>query len=241
MKMPGRIINTWRDPYDEGFTPTRPKQITIEPGLTVLVGCNGAGKTTLLNNIKAELKKEDIPCQTHNNLYDGGSHAVGEAFWNNDYSLGATLNCSSEGEAISLNFGSFVSKVRRFLQTGQFETRANRLAEAFKSISGESKKENKELSNERWLLFDAVDSGLSIDNVVEFVDVFNLILEDSEKIGVETYIVISANEYELCRNNRCFDVNAGKYIAFKDYDEYRKFILNSRKKKDKRYKKMEER
>lgn len=43
-KMSERIINTWRDPYDEGFSTCRLKQITIKSGLTVLVGCNGAGK-----------------------------------------------------------------------------------------------------------------------------------------------------------------------------------------------------
>lgn len=41
-------INTWRDPYDAGFTTTKPKQVSFQPGLTVLVGCNGAGKTHCL-------------------------------------------------------------------------------------------------------------------------------------------------------------------------------------------------
>jgi len=56
-----RIINTWRDPYGEGFTPTRPRKIEIQPGLTVLVGCNGAGKTTLLDNIEEQLKEKKSP------------------------------------------------------------------------------------------------------------------------------------------------------------------------------------
>ena len=42
--MPERIINTWRDPYDEGFSTCRLRQVTIKSGFTVLVGCNGAGK-----------------------------------------------------------------------------------------------------------------------------------------------------------------------------------------------------
>ncbi len=49
-------INTWRDPYDAGFTTTKPKQVSFQPGLTVLVGCNGAGKSTLLMNIKEEVE-----------------------------------------------------------------------------------------------------------------------------------------------------------------------------------------
>lgn len=35
-----RIIKTWRDPYDAGFSTCRKKQIEIQQGLTVLVGCN---------------------------------------------------------------------------------------------------------------------------------------------------------------------------------------------------------
>lgn len=233
--MPGRIISTWRDPYDCGFTPTRPKHIEIKPGLTVLVGCNGAGKTTLLNNIKAELAKADIPCHMYSNLYDGGTNSVSAAFYDNDCSLGATLMCSSEGECISLNFGKLLSKVRGFLQVGEIDTRWNRVSKAMRSLNGESE-EDKELSKERWLLFDAIDSGLSIDSVVEIVDVFNLILKDAANLWVEAYIVISANGYELCRGNQCFDVNTGKYLTFSDYEEYRKFILKSRDKKDKQYK-----
>ena len=70
-----REINTWRDPYDMGFTPTRPKKIEIQPGLTVLVGCNGAGKTTLLHNIAQELKKNGVPHHFYSNLNDGGTNS----------------------------------------------------------------------------------------------------------------------------------------------------------------------
>ena len=62
-------------------------------------------------------------------------------------------------------------------------------------------------------------------------------IKDAENIGVDLYIIISANEYELARNEECFDVSNGKSIRFKDYEDYRKFIINNRKKKDKRYKK----
>lgn len=73
--MSERVINTWRDPYDEGFSTCRLKQITIKSGITVLVGCNGAGKSTLLRNIESELKKENIPCHLFDNLHDGGTNS----------------------------------------------------------------------------------------------------------------------------------------------------------------------
>ena len=59
-------------------------------------------------------------------------------------------------------------------------------------------------------------------------------LNDHKDTGKNIYIIIAANEYELARNADCFDVNAGKYIRFNDYEEYRTFIINSRKKKEAR-------
>ena len=83
-------------------------------------------------------------------------------------------------------------------------------------------------------LFDAVDSGLSVDSIVEVKKLFDMMLETNKDTDKNIYIVIAANEYELARNSDCFDVNAGKYITFKDYEEYRAFILKSREHKEKR-------
>jgi hypothetical protein len=90
---------------------------------------------------------------------------------------------------------------------------------------------------ERVLLFDAVDSGLSVDSIVEVKEMFTAIEEYSKQMGMDVYIVIAANEYELARNSNCFDVNDGKYVTFADYEEYRNFIINSRLKKEKRIEK----
>lgn len=225
-------IKTWRDPYDSGFSPTKPKEITLESGLTVLVGCNGAGKTTLLHNIKEEMKKQSIPCHLYDNLKDGGSSSIGEAIYFGNTTLGASLWTSSEGEAIKINFGQAAAKFKDFLNNGIFNTRANQFAKIFGKFE-----EEKPVSNKRVLLFDAVDSGLSVDSIIEIKEVFNLILEDAKELGIEVYLIISANEYELARNASCFDVNAGKYIVFSDYEEYRFFIIKSRKLKEKRIEK----
>lgn len=94
--------------------------------------------------------------------------------------------------------------------------------------------------NDRFLLLDAVDSGYSIDNVIELKELFKLILKDSEEHDVHTYIIVSANEYELANSENCFDVANGKYITFANYEEYRKFILKSRELKNKRIQKARE-
>ena len=85
-------------------------------------------------------------------------------------------------------------------------------------------------------MLDAIDSGLSIDYVIELKkDLFKTILSDTLHKGIETYIIVSANEYEMAKNEKCFLIPDMKYKTFKDYDEYRGFIIESRNKKNKRY------
>lgn len=233
--MEERIINTWRNPYGEGFSTCRLKQITIRSGLTILVGCNGSGKTTLLHNIQSELKKEHIPCYMFDNLHDGGINSKSAAAFENDWEFVATIMASSEGENINMNIGNFAKNLKEFMVTGRISSRSTRISDAFAKFSGEKGYEVPE-TKERWLLLDAIDSGFSIDNVIETKDFFKMVIKDFADHGYELYVIVSANEYELANGEDCFDVMNGKYVQFKDYDDFRKFILRSREKKDKRYK-----
>lgn len=226
-----RIIKTWRDPYDAGFSTCRKKQIEIQQGLTVLVGCNGSGKTTLLHNIKSELKKEDIPVFYYDNEKDGGNNSISESIFYGNLSFTATALCSSEGENISLNLSKIASKLRKFVETGDNGDRFNALA---KTLALKDDNEENNVSNERWILLDAMDSGYSIHNVIEMKDFFDLVIKDAKEFGIELYIMISSNEYELAHESKCFDVMEGKYIQFASYEDYKKFILRTREKKDKR-------
>lgn len=226
-----RIIKTWRDPYDAGFSTCRKKQIEIQQGLTVLVGCNGSGKTTLLHNIKSELKKEDIPVFYYDNEKDGGNNSISESIFYGNLSFTATALCSSEGENISLNLSKIASKLRKSVETGDNGDRFNALA---KTLALKDDNEENNVSNERWILLDAMDSGYSIDNVIEMKDFFDLVIKDAKEFGIELYIMISSNEYELAHESKCFDVMEGKYIQFASYEDYKKFILRTREKKDKR-------
>lgn len=52
----------------------------------------------------------------------------------------------------------------------------------------------------------------------------------------EIYIIISATRYEMATGEQCLDVYNGKYVTFKNYDEYRNMVLESRKWKEERNK-----
>lgn len=219
--------------YDEGYELYKKETITINPGVTVLVGCNGTGKTTLMHQIKNQLKKECVPYISFDNLHDGGSKAISSAAFFEDFGFVATAACSSEGENIIMNIANLARRLGNFIRNGEDNGREKRLEKAFEKIFSGDEDKKQESINERWILLDAIDSGLSVDNIVEVKeDLFKTILEDYKDGDV--YIIVSANEYEMTRGEQCFDVHNGEYITFADYEEYRDFILNSRKWKDER-------
>lgn len=205
----GRTFKLKKDYYDEGVNIFKKSEIEIEDGLTVLVGCNGAGKTTLLKQIKAQLDANEIPVLYHSNLTDGVGTMREKALLNSNIDFLALSIISSEGE----NIVNCMSEVARQMGT----------------LS-----QNNPNAEELWFLMDAIDSGLSVDNIVELKqELINFVIEMENKIGRKAYFVISANEYEFARNEACFDVIGGEYITFDTYDDYRKYILQSKERKSK--------
>lgn len=198
-----------------------------------MVGCNGIGKSTFLHCIRDTLKKGSIPYLDFDNLLEGGAYARQESLNKGDFSLLANAAYSSEGENIMLNITNLATLIGEFVRTGIYQKDVNRWARGFQKALGYEIKDTEITSNEGWILFDAVDSGLSVDNIVELKeDLFKIIFQYS--FGTEIYIVISANEYEMANGEQCLDVYNGKYITFRDYGEYRQMILDSRKWKDNR-------
>ena len=226
-----------RNPYEPKEYLYTKKGFEFKPGVTVLIGCNGCGKTTLLHQMKDYLKSKKVPVLSFDNLHDGGSNARSEAAAMNDFTFLATASFSSEGENIVMNVGRLAKNLRPFIQTGESQNRGDRLCKAFaRAVWGDQ--EEPEVPNERWLLLDAIDSGLSVDNIVDIKELlFKTIIEDSEAQGIKTFIIISANEFEMAREEQCMDVHTGKYRTFSGYESYRKFILKSREIKNKRYEK----
>lgn len=203
-----RGFRIYKDYCDVGCNIYKKSNIRINTGLTILVGCNGIGKTTLIRQLRDKFKKDGTPFIEFNNLSDGGSHARSIAGFRGDFSFLATAAFSSEGENIFMNLSKFAKKIVDFAKQHQSD-------------------------KEIWIFMDAIDSGYSIDNIVDIKDFCKHIIKDFGTT-TEVYIIISANEYELARGEACFDVLRGKYIRFNSYEEYREFILETRNEKNKR-------
>ena len=224
----GKEFKICRRYYDERIMYKKSK-VTIEPGVTVLIGCNGAGKSTLQQIMKDQLKSEQIEYLSFDNLKQGGDRAMSGAAFYNNFDLMASMVCSSEGENIRINLLNVAKNIGGYLKDGEDNSSfSKRLIKIFKEDE-----EEKVQSDERWLFFDAVDSGYSIDNVIEFKELLEIIMEDFKDSGLDLYIVVTANEYEMCINEPCLSVIDLKYVNINSYDEYKKFILESRKYKDK--------
>lgn len=187
------------------------KTIAINPGVTVLTGCNGTGKSTLMRLMKEQLEREEIPVYLYDNLHDGGRHSMQMFLNDGQIAELITMACSSEGEKINQNIGQTAVRLGSFVR----------------------KNSN---YDELWIMFDAIDSGYSIDNIVEMKrDLLQTILKDCASRNQTVYIIISANSYEMAAGENCLDVWSGDYISFDNYDEHKKYIIKTRTRKDKRY------
>ena len=200
-----------RDYYDRKEYIYEKTSVTLKPGVTVLVGCNGAGKTTLIYQLQEKCRKAEIPYFSFDNYLDGGRSAMSKLGFFGDTDALVQDFVASEGERISNNMGRQAAQMGRFVMS-------NKGAEKL------------------FFFFDAIDSGLSIDNVLEIKRyLFDTVIEDSQSRGTEVYIIVSANEYEMARGEQCLDTQSLKYVKIDTYDDYRNLIIQSRQKKNKRY------
>ena len=212
-------------PFDSRCRLYYTSKLQINPGLTVLVGCNGSGKSTLLNCIRYE-----VPYTMRNNKkitnkdiliidYDdrglnGSGGLVSKYAFLNKFDQAASAMCSSEGEKImqglcdvAQSIGHRISQRQKLLPEHPFK--------------------------EIWILFDAVGSGLSIDGILSIKkDLVDVVIEHNK--GTDVYFIISTNEYEFANGEDCIDVTTFKHMRFNNYEEYKKFILRTKEKKNKR-------
>ncbi len=190
-------------PYNNYSQVFLKSHITLKPGLTVLVGCNGSGKSTLLQIIRDDVAERGIPYLYYDNI--SGSERRME--FTDKFGMVGTVPSSvvdAYRESVELNLGQLAGELGVFVH--------------------EKHRDDKEI----WILIDASDSGFSIDSISMLKSgLFDSILAHKPE-AQDVYLVVSANQFEMCRGERCFLVQEGKYATFRNYEKYRKYILQSR-------------
>lgn len=204
-------INVPAKPYDD-FVLYTCDTFTFTPGITSLVGCNGSGKSTLLMFIKSYLRDNDISYLEWNDRHSGGQNLM-DKYLNVDGNMEGLINMavSSEGERIIQGLGDIFAKMGP-------------------KVRGNS-------GDKLVVMFDAIDSGMSVDEIIEIRNIFfDTILPDAEQHNTELYIIIAANNYEWCADSRIHnvDINSGKPLEVSSYEDFKKIILQSRNTKDHR-------
>jgi len=199
-------------PFDNELKLYSRRQFTFELGLTSLVGCNGSGKSTLIDcYLKPYLDKQKIAVIQYNDRISGGTHLMDAMLNSGDMSTLAGMVFASEGERIVFGL--------------------NPIFGMLKSIFTQHKNQSV------FVILDACDSGMSIDEIVQIREIFlDVVIPDAkETYNIELYIVVAANNYEWCNDSRIhnMEITSGKSLSICSYDEYRQIILKSRKLKDK--------
>ena len=203
-----RMFHVPRDYWQFGQPIFNRTRLIFEPGRTVLVGANGTGKSTLMRAMEDQLKKAKISVRRFDSQGNDSAHNLMEMFQFQGNVAGlAETATSSEGEKMNIGLLRFVGNLRQLIE---------------------------QAGDECWILLDGLDSGYSIDNVIEWKHLLKLIERDAEEKSVRLYVVWTANTYEAAAGERCLDPKTGKYVEFDSYDQYRDFIIASRRRKDKR-------
>lgn len=194
---------------------------TFNPGVTMLIGPNGSGKTTALSQIRSlfstqedlvkkwdQIDKNDIIRNLYSSyLYD---NVYEETFTKSTW--GATDHLDRVAETFENSEGQnmYDYLYYKMNEIGQAVTRAI--------------KNNKKGI---FLLFDGLDSGLSLDIIYKIrKDVLGFIIKTERKRSdLEVYIICSANSYEFCNNYDCIDVTNQEHITFTNYEDYSNYFI----------------
>lgn len=199
----------------------------------VLCGCNGYGKSTLLEQIRNKLYKDydDLEQVLTNRLY--------QLFHKDDGTIkkGGFI-CFDKDTRISLNENDFFISYANTLSLSNGEG----LISKFGGVLGLLKKWITDNNGKSlFLLLDDLDSGTSIDSLHEIKSVIELVINDCIENKVDYYVIIPANSYELTYFDHikvtCIDSVDFRELVFNDYQDYKKYVLETSAEKDKRFSK----
>lgn len=186
------------------------EEVSFQPGITMLVGCNGYGKSTMISIVEEYCKANDIELLSYDATNPHTSQRNIDKFLDNEqFGELALYLYSSEGERLVQGFGEIILKIGNFVS--------------------KRKKDKKPF----FITLDGIDSGLSIDKLVDCNEVLHTIQQDISDL--EGYILVTSNNYELTAGFNCMDVHNGSTVKFDNYEDYRGFIFKTKDIKDRRY------
>lgn len=202
-----------------------PVKYNINPGITMLIGSNGSGKTTALSQIRSLFSTEDDLVKKWNTIEINNSirNSYSSYLYDNVYE--ETFTKSTWGATDHLD------RVAQTFENSEGQNMYDYLYYKMNEIGQSVTKAIKNNKKGIFLLFDGLDSGLSLDvintirkSVLEFI-----IETEKKRSNLEVYIICSANSYEFCNNYDCIDVTNQKHTTFTNYTDYEKYFIKEDK------------
>lgn len=204
-----KVFHLKKEPYIKGQRIFAKAKVCIHEGITVLVGCNGTGKTSMLKQMHKQLVTENAAVM----YYDYAKVRESKNRMLQDGEIPAAQFASwvsdSEGEQIVVAVSLLARNIGTFVRD--------------------------HVGEDIYILVDAIDSGLSIDNIdcVKRL-LFATIISDVQAKGNHAYVIVIANSYEMATGVQCVEASTCEEKNFSSYSEYRQFILLSAAKKENR-------
>ena len=201
-----------------------PIKYDINPGITMLIGPNGSGKTTALSQLRSLFSTEDDLVKKWNKLEinDSIRDLYSSYLYDNVYE-----------ETFTKSTWGATDHIDRVAQTFENSEGQNMYDYLYYKINEIGQAVTKAIKNNKkgiFLLFDGLDSGLSLDvintirkSVLEFI-----IETEKKRSNLEVYIICSANSYEFCNNYDCIDVTNQKHTTFTNYTDYEKYFVKGK-------------
>ena len=202
-----------------------PIKYDINPGITMLIGPNGSGKTTALSQLRSLFSTEDDLVKKWNKLEinDSIRDLYSSYLYDNVYE--ETFTKSTWGAT------DHIDRVAQRFENSEGQNMYDYLYYKINEIGQAVTKAIKNNKKGIFLLFDGLDSGLSLDvintirkSVLEFI-----IETEKKRSNLEVYIICSANSYEFCNNYDCIDVTNQKHITFTNYEDYERYFVKEDK------------
>ena len=202
-----------------------PIKYNINPGITMLIGPNGSGKTTALSQLRSLFSTEDDLVKKWNKLEinDSIRDLYSSYLYDNVYE-----------ETFTKSTWGATEHIDRVAKTFENSEGQNMYDYLYYKINEIGQAVTKAIKNNRkgiFLLFDGLDSGLSLDviNIIRKSVLEFIIKTEKKRSNLEVYIICSANSYEFCNNYDCIDVTNQKHITFTNYTDYEKYFVKEDK------------
>lgn len=220
-----RTFKISKMPFDDNRKLFPKTSFTLQDNsVTCFVGCNGSGKSTLIQEIKTNLQEGeaiDLTAKLNlfNDIFESKKSDSKDMYISYTKESGFT---TTEQDSIASSMTQMISSTGEWI--------IDRLGRAA-ALIGQAVRKGGEDGRSLFILLDDCDAGTSIDVIGDIVNFINAVRKDCEQQGITYYICISTNAYELCRGFTCIDVSTFKELQFTTYEEYKKFVLASRKRK----------